>query len=334
MKLSPNSTNYMAVMTALIISSGIILSGNTVYADELIPSLTISSGETNSSEVLLAIGDGPVDDAELGINSAEDISALTDGSMIPEYNITEAAGASSSVVSTQYTEASLTSAGSQDTSAVAASDDVIEGTDSVSDISSLSSIISGANQNTGTIAQGISSIVTAVTAASQNRSSEDSDIIAVNTAASGETTSIVSAITNTVNSVVTNGISVPVVATTAGRQALINYAKQFLGNPYIYGGTSLTEGADCSGFVQQIFKYFGITTGRTSRDQIENAQAISYEELQPGDLIFYASGDYVNHVAIYAGNGVIIHAANQTTGICTGRYDYRTPYAYGRFLNT
>lgn len=324
----------MAVMTALIISSGIILPGNTVYADELIPSLTISSGETNSSEVLLAIGDGPVDDAELGINSAEDISALTDGSMIPEYNITEAAGASSSVVSTQYTEASLTSAGSQDTSAVAASDDVIEGTDSVSDISSLSSIISGANQNTGTIAQGISSIVTAVTAASQNRSSEDSDIIAVNTAASGETTSIVSAITNTVNSVVTNGISVPVVATTAGRQALINYAKQFLGNPYIYGGTSLTEGADCSGFVQQIFKYFGITTGRTSRDQIENAQAISYEELQPGDLIFYASGDYVNHVAIYAGNGVIIHAANQTTGICTGRYDYRTPYAYGRFLNT
>lgn len=334
MKLSPNSTNYMAVMTALIISSGIILSGNTVYADELIPSLTISSGETNSSEVLLAIGDGPVDDAELGINSAEDISALTDGSMIPEYNITEAAGASSSVVSTQYTEASLTSAGSQDTSAVAASDDVIEGTDSVSDISSLTSIISGANQNTGTIAQGISSIVTAVTAASQNKSSEDSDIIAVNTAASGETTSIVSAITNTVNSVVTNGISVPVVATTAGRQALINYAKQFLGNPYIYGGTSLTEGADCSGFVQQIFKYFGITTGRTSRDQIENAQAISYEELQPGDLIFYASGDYVNHVAIYAGNGVIIHAANATTGICTGRYDYRTPYAYGRFLNT
>ena len=334
MKLSPNSTNYMAVMTALIISSGIILPGNTVYADELIPSLTISSGETNRSEVLLAIGDGPVDDAELGINSAEDISALTDGSMIPEYNITEAAGASSSVVSTQYTEASLTSAGSQDTSAVAASDDVIEGTDSVSNISSLSSIISGANQNTGTIAQGISSIVTAVTAASQNKSSEDSDIIAVNTAASGETTSIVSAITNTVNSVVTNGISVPVVATTAGRQALINYAKQFLGNPYIYGGTSLTEGADCSGFVQQIFKYFGITTGRTSRDQIENAQAISYEELQPGDLIFYASGDYVNHVAIYAGNGVIIHAANQTTGICTGRYDYRTPYAYGRFLNT
>ncbi len=334
MKLSPNSTNYMAVMTALIISSGIILSGNTVYADELIPSLTISSGETNSSEVLLAIGDGPVDDAELGINSAEDINALTDGSMIPEYNITEAAGASSSVVSTQYTEASLTSAGSQDTSAVAASDDVIEGTDSVSDISSLTSIISGANQNTGTIAQGISSIVTAVTAASQNKSSEDSDIIAVNTAASGETTSIVSAITNTVNSVVTNGISVPVVATTAGRQALINYAKQFLGNPYIYGGTSLTEGADCSGFVQQIFKYFGITTGRTSRDQIENAQAISYEELQPGDLIFYASGDYVNHVAIYAGNGVIIHAANSTTGICTGRYDYRTPYAYGRFLNT
>ena len=123
-----------------------------------------------------------------------------------------------------------------------------------------------------------------------------------------------------------------VIATTASRQALIQYAKQFLGNPYVYGGTSLTDGADCSGFVQQIFKHFGITTGRSSRDQYANAQSISFEQLQPGDLVFYASGDYINHVAIYAGDGVIIHAANARTGICTGRYDYRTPVGYGRFI--
>ena len=126
--------------------------------------------------------------------------------------------------------------------------------------------------------------------------------------------------------------SLPVIATTASRQALIQYAKQFLGNPYVYGGTSLTDGADCSGFVQQIFKHFGITTGRSSRDQYANAQSISFEQLQPGDLVFYASGDYINHVAIYAGDGVIIHAANARTGICTGRYNYRTPVGYGRFV--
>ena len=126
---------------------------------------------------------------------------------------------------------------------------------------------------------------------------------------------------------------VPSVITTASRSAVINYAKQFLGNPYVYGGTSLTEGCDCSGYIQQIFKHFGITTGRTSRDQFANCQQISESALQPGDLVFYADGDYVNHVALYAGDGIILHAANSRVGIITSKYRYREPYGYGRFIN-
>lgn len=128
------------------------------------------------------------------------------------------------------------------------------------------------------------------------------------------------------------GTSGSAVKTTAKRMEVINYARQFLGNPYVYGGTSLTEGADCSGFIQSIFKNFGITTGRSSRDQYAKAKTITKEELKPGDLIFYASGDYINHVALYCGNNVIIHAANETTGIATGDAYYREPYGYGRFI--
>jgi cell wall-associated NlpC family hydrolase len=126
--------------------------------------------------------------------------------------------------------------------------------------------------------------------------------------------------------------SVTTLATTASRQAIINYAKQFLGNPYVYGGTSLTEGADCSGFVQSIFGHFGITTGRSSRDQYAKCQKITFAELQPGDLVFYEYGGSINHVAIYCGSGIIIHAASSATGICTSKYNFREPYGYGRFI--
>ena len=72
------------------------------------------------------------------------------------------------------------------------------------------------------------------------------------------------------------------------------YAKQFLGNPYVYGGTSLTEGADCSGFTMKVFEHFGISTGRSSRDQAAKGKEIPIDSVQPGDLLFYASGDYIN----------------------------------------
>lgn len=112
---------------------------------------------------------------------------------------------------------------------------------------------------------------------------------------------------------------------TATRTAIVAYAKQFLGNPYVYGGTSLTEGADCSGFVMRIFEHFGIEVGRSSRDQAQCGRAISLDELQPGDLLFYASGNYINHVAIYIGGGEVIHASTPKRGITISTAYYRTP---------
>ena len=112
---------------------------------------------------------------------------------------------------------------------------------------------------------------------------------------------------------------------TASRTALIAYAQQFLGNPYVYGGTSLTKGADCSGFVMSVFSHFGISTGRSSRDQAARGKAIPVSEVKPGDLLFYASGSYINHVGIYVGNGKIIHSSTPATGICYAPSNYRTP---------
>ena len=127
------------------------------------------------------------------------------------------------------------------------------------------------------------------------------------------------------------GSSAAVVSAT--RTAIVAYAKQFLGNPYVYGGTSLTNGADCSGFTQSVFAHFGITTGRSSRDQAAQGKEISMSAIQPGDLLFYASGSYINHVAIYIGGGKIIHSSNPTTGITITKYNYRTPCKAVTFLD-
>lgn len=112
---------------------------------------------------------------------------------------------------------------------------------------------------------------------------------------------------------------------TASRTALVAYAQQFLGNPYVYGGTSLTKGADCSGFVMSVFSHFGISTGRSSRDQAARGKTIPVSEVKPGDLLFYASGSYINHVGIYVGNGKVIHSSTLATGICYAPSNYRTP---------
>ncbi len=295
-------------------------------------STSTSATSASSEEVLLEIGDGPVDDAELGITSDEDLAALTDGSMIPEYNITSIDETTSNVVTENYAvakDSSATETTTETSSASGSEDKLLEIADDVDEFSAFKTTVSKVAESVTNFVSNLTGRSTGTTSATANPSGSDDTVIAANTAPSSETTSVVSAPKKTVNA----GTAVPTIATTASRQALINYAKQFLGNPYVYGGTSLTDGADCSGFVQQIFKNFGIKTGRSSRDQIENAQSITFEELQPGDLVFYASGDYVNHVAIYAGDGVIIHAANSRTGICTGKYDYREPYAYGRFIN-
>ncbi len=113
------------------------------------------------------------------------------------------------------------------------------------------------------------------------------------------------------------------------RAELAEYAKQFVGNPYVWGGTSLTKGADCSGFVQSVFKNFNIKLSRTSRTQAKDGEKISASKLQPGDLIFYAnSSGTINHVAIYIGNSEVVHASSPETGIKISAYNYRTPVKY------
>ncbi len=110
------------------------------------------------------------------------------------------------------------------------------------------------------------------------------------------------------------------------RVELVEYAKQFLGNPYVWGGTSLTKGADCSGFVLSVFKKFGVKLSRTAAAQSTHGTKIKASELQPGDLVFYsnASGG-INHVALYIGGGRVIHASSPKTGIKISKYNYRTP---------
>lgn len=116
------------------------------------------------------------------------------------------------------------------------------------------------------------------------------------------------------------------------RVDLCQYAKQFLGNPYVWGGTSLTNGADCSGYVLSIFKKYGVTLPHSSRAQANSGTKISVSELQPGDLVFYAKGGTINHVAIYIGGGQVIHASSPKTGIKISNYNYRTPAKMVRIL--
>ena len=116
------------------------------------------------------------------------------------------------------------------------------------------------------------------------------------------------------------------------RSRIVDFAKQYVGGRYRYGGTSLTSGVDCSGFVMKVYEHFGIYTGRDSRTQAAASRTISMAELQLGDLLFYSSGGRINHVAIYIGNGQIVHASNERTGITISSMYYRTPVKAGTFL--
>ncbi|MCH5255931.1 MAG: C40 family peptidase [Lachnospiraceae bacterium] len=116
------------------------------------------------------------------------------------------------------------------------------------------------------------------------------------------------------------------------RVDLCQYAKEFLGNPYVWGGTSLTKGADCSGFVLSVFKKFGVSLPHYSGSQANCGTKISLSEAKPGDLIFYGNGKRINHVAIYIGGGQVIHASSPKTGIKISNATYRTPIKIVRIL--
>jgi len=124
-------------------------------------------------------------------------------------------------------------------------------------------------------------------------------------------------------------------STSTKGKGVAGYALQFVGNPYVYGGTSLTSGTDCSGFTQSIYRNYGYSIARTSRAQYASAgRIVSMNNLQSGDLLFYkGSGGSVNHVAIYIGNGQVVHASNKRDGIKVSNYNYRTPVRARRIMN-
>lgn len=115
------------------------------------------------------------------------------------------------------------------------------------------------------------------------------------------------------------------------RREIVNFALQFEGNPYVYGGTSLTKGADCSGFTMSVFKEFGCELPRVAAAQYEASRKKELSEIEPGDLVFYGRGG-ISHVALYIGNGKIIHASTSASGIKISDYDYETPAGVGSYL--
>ena len=123
------------------------------------------------------------------------------------------------------------------------------------------------------------------------------------------------------------GASVIESAGSSRGQDVINYACQFVGNPYQFGGTSLTNGTDCSGFTQSVYAHFGISIPRDSTSQRSVGVGVSYDEARPGDIICYAG-----HVALYMGGGTIVHASTERTGITYSPATYRTIITIRRVL--
>ena len=112
------------------------------------------------------------------------------------------------------------------------------------------------------------------------------------------------------------------------RKKLVKYAVSFVGNPYVWGGESLTNGVDCSGFTKEIFKKYGVQLYRCSYEQVKNGKEVSFSKLKPGDLVFYYKEKLgrIGHVAIYIGDGKIVHAQSEKTGITISAWNYQQPY--------
>ena len=114
-------------------------------------------------------------------------------------------------------------------------------------------------------------------------------------------------------------------------QQIADYAVQFVGNPYVYGGTSLTNGTDCSGFTMSVMANFGIGLARTAADQAYGGTSVAISDIQPGDLLFYSDGSGISHVALYIGGGQIVHAATESQGIIISNYNYDAPVCAARY---
>ncbi len=118
---------------------------------------------------------------------------------------------------------------------------------------------------------------------------------------------------------------------SSSQASIAEYAKQFLGNPYVWGGTSLTNGADCSGFVMALYQRYGYYLPHNAAAQSGVTRSVSSPK--PGDLFFYSNGSRINHVAMYIGGGMVIHASNERDGIKISNAYYRHPVKIGRVMN-
>lgn len=131
-------------------------------------------------------------------------------------------------------------------------------------------------------------------------------------------------------------VSVSSSGSSATGSRIASYAQQFIGNPYRYGGNSLTSGIDCSGFTQQIMAKFGYSISRTSSSQSGDGRAVSTSNLRAGDLVFYGDGGSIDHVALYIGGGQVVHASNSAPyprgGIKISNVNYRTPICARRII--
>ena len=115
-------------------------------------------------------------------------------------------------------------------------------------------------------------------------------------------------------------------AAASARQNLVDYALQFVGGPYRAGGNDPHTGVDCSGFVRYVMQHgAGISMNRSSGSQATQGHAVNSSQMQPGDLLFYSGGSGINHVAMYIGDGKIVHASTYATGIKISKWNYRNP---------